>query len=225
MLTVRVIRTPNFSVPHEYEAIAAEPEVDFAYVYRPQELGVPDLVVLPGSKRTIPDLLFLRESGMDRAIEQARAGGATLLGICGGFQIMGTELQDLEGFDSEVPRATGLAIFDLTTTFGPEKINEPVGATAVGGEFLREGEHVSGFELHRGRSTFGGDGAVPLFREMAQGGSECPVGLATGDYGALGTYLHGVLADPVFRRGLLEYLRRRRTAAQELSRHPVDARP
>ena len=210
ILTVRVLRLPNSAIPEEFAALAAEPDVDLAFVERAQELGIPDLVILPGSEATIPDLAFLHESGMDRALRHAADGGSLLFGICGGFQMMGTELHDPEGLEGGVGHAKGLGIFDLATTFTREKIDEPVAATGAGAGFLGEGERVSGFELHGGRSTLAGDGAVPLFREPAKGGSSCPLGVATRDYSAMGTYLHGVLADPVFRRRILDHLRSRK---------------
>lgn len=220
MLTIRVVRAPHTALPEEFDALAAEPDVELSFVDRPDELGVPDMVVLPGSEATIPDLMYLRESGMKRAIRRAAEGGSLLFGVCGGFQMMGRTLEDPEGVEGDVPHALGLGVFDLTTTFTRHKIDEPVEATAAPARpdaapgFLARGEKVSGFELHRGRSVLQDDGAVPLFVEWAKGGSSCPLAVATKDYSAVGTYLHGVLADPVFRRRILEHLRERRHAIE-----------
>jgi adenosylcobyric acid synthase len=212
VITVRIVRLPNSAIPEEFDALAAEPDVDLAFVDAPAKLGVPDMVVLPGSEATIPDLTHMRETGMDAAVRRAAERGSLLFGICGGFQMMGSELHDPEGLEGGAPSATGLGVFDVTTRFTREQIDEPVRATGVGG-FLPEGGEVSGFELHGGQSTLRGEAAVPLFKEPACGDSSCPLGIATRDYAAIGTYLHGVLADPLFRRHILDHLRSRKARA------------
>ena len=220
-LTVRIVRLPNSAVPEEFDPLLSEPGVDAFFVERPEELGVPDMVVLPGSRATMPDLEFLRASGMERAVRRAVENGSLLFGICGGFQMMGRELDDPEGLEGGPTRAAGLGVFDLSTTFTRERIDETVRATGSGLGLLEAGETVSGFELHGGRSTLAGDAAVPLFREAVKGEPSCPLGIATRDYAAIGTYLHGVLADPLFRKRLLEHLaerRRRRTADSRAAR-------
>jgi adenosylcobyric acid synthase len=220
VLIVRIVRLPNSAVPEEYEALAREPDVDLAFVDRPEDLGTPDLVILPGSKATIPDLTRMRSSGMEDAIRRAAADGALLFGICGGFQMMGSELEDPEGLEGGPPRARGLGVFDLVTRFTRDRIDEPVRARgAVAGSFLAAGAPVVGFELHGGRSVLRGDDAVPLFDEETRDSPGCPLGIATRDYAAMGTYLHGVLADPVFRGRLLEHLRAR-CRARDRDRSP-----
>ncbi|MBA2563886.1 MAG: hypothetical protein H0V09_00490 [Gemmatimonadetes bacterium] len=221
MLTVRVIRTPSSAIPEEFDALAAEPDVELVFTDRPDELGAPDMVVLPGSEATIPDTLFLRASGMDAAIRRAAENGSLIFGICGGFQMMGTELSDPDGLESDTPRAEGLGIFEMATTFTRDRIDERVDASGpsggAGGEggFLPQDARVTGFELHGGRSVVRPTSeVVPLFDRATGGSPECPLGIATRDYAAMGTYLHGVLADPIFRKRILEHLRARRAARQ-----------
>jgi adenosylcobyric acid synthase len=213
VLHISIVRMPNTAIPEEYDALAAEPDVEVSFVDRPEDLGVPDMVILPGSEATIPDMLFLRETGMDAAIERAARGGALLFGICGGFQMMGSELYDPEGVEGAEPRAAGLGIFDMATTFTRQKIDERVDATSATAGLLGEGERVSGFELHGGQSVIRGDDIVPLFRELTRGSSSCPLAVATREYSAIGTYLHGILSDPVFRKRILEHLRTRKSPA------------
>ena len=221
-ITVCIVRAPHSAVPEEFEALAAEANVDLAWVDHPEELGIPDMVILPGSEATIPDLTYLRAIGMDAAIREAAERGSLLFGICGGFQMMGTELADPEGLEGDEPRAQGLGIFALTTTFTRDKIDERVRATGAGAApgsaaqaFLPEGAPVAGYELHGGQSVLRDGAAVPLFLEATLGSPACPLGIATRDYAAMGTYLHGVLADPVFRSRILEHLRVRRRTSRE----------
>jgi adenosylcobyric acid synthase len=210
LITVRIVRLPHSAVPEEYDALAAEPDVDLTFVDAPSDLGTPDMIILPGSEATIPDLTHMRESGMEAAVRRATEAGSLLFGICGGFQMMGSELHDPDGLEGGTPRANGLGIFDLVTRFTRDKIDQPVRATGSAAGFLAKGEEVSGFELHGGQTILRGDDAVPLFNETALGPSRCPLGVATRDYSAMGTYLHGVLADPLFRRRILEHLRSRK---------------
>ena len=218
-LTVRIVRLPNSAIPEEFDALAAEPDVDLAFVDDPAELGVPDLVVLPGSEATIPDLAAMRERGLDAAVRRAAEGGALLFGICGGFQMMGTDVLDPEGLEGSAPHAKGLGIFDLETTMTREKIDAPATATAAApGGLLEAGERVSGFELHGGKSVLRDPDAVILFEEETAGSAGCPLGITTRDYAAMGTYLHGVLADPVFRGRILDHLRARRGARAKAGR-------
>jgi adenosylcobyric acid synthase len=212
VLAVRVIRLPNSAVLEEVEALAAEPDVDLRFVDGPHDLEGADMVILPGSRGTIPDLSHLRERGYEGALRAAVEAGSVLFGICGGFQMLGTELHDPEGLEGGAASAAGLGFFDLVTTFTRDRIDEPVQATASAG-FLAEGDRVSGFELHGGRSTLRDDGLVRLFQDSVRGGGDCPLGVTTREYAVMGTYLHGVLADPVFRSRILEHLRRRKRSA------------
>jgi adenosylcobyric acid synthase len=152
----------------------------------------------------------MHENGMEAAVRRAAESGSLLFGICGGFQMMGSELHDPDGLEGGPPQAKGLGIFDLVTRFTRDEIDEPVRATGSAAGFLPEGGEVSGFELHGGQSTLRGEDAVPLFNETVRGATSCPLGIATRDYAAMGTYLHGVLADLLFRRRLLEHLRSRK---------------
>ena len=210
MLTIRVLKLPYSAHPEEFDALAAEPDVDLRHVSEAADLGLPDMVILPGSERTIPDLEHLRATGLDTALRRALENGALLFGICGGFQMMGGALRDPDRLEGGAPEAAGLGVFDMSTVFTRELIDEPVRARGARGGFLAAGAPVAGFELHGGRSTLDDRDAGPLFEESAQGGSACPLGIATRDLSAMGTYLHGVLADPVFRARILEHLRERR---------------
>jgi adenosylcobyric acid synthase len=206
------VRLPHSAVPEEFDALAAEADVDLAFVDDPAHLGVPDLVILPGSEATIPDIDAMRERGMDLAVRRAAEGGSLLFGICGGFQMMGTEVLDPERLEGGAERARGLGIFDLETTMTRDRIDAPASATAAGGGLLEAGERVSGFELHGGKSVLRDADVVSLFSEQAAGGGACPLAIATRDYAAMGTYLHGILADPVFRGRILAHLRARRAS-------------
>lgn len=213
-LRVAILRFPAVGEPHEFDALFREGSVRARWVADAAGVEDADLVILPGSEKTLADLAWMREHGLDAAVMQAHRRGAVLLGICGGFQVMGARLRDPQRREGGGEAAEGLRLLDLDTEFGAgDPIEEPTVGTALGG-LLPEGHRVSGRELHGGRSTLHGDAHVPLFGDHVKGGGSCPLGIATRDLGVIGTYLHDVIEDQEFRARLLELVRSRRRAAQ-----------
>ena len=181
-LRVAVIRFPRISNATDAEALACEPGVAVRYATDPSRLADADLVVLPGSKATVSDLAWLRGSGLAQAVLEHAAAGRPVLGICGGYQMLGRHIRDphrVEGGD-----ATGLGLLDLEVEFASEKhLANPTG-TALG-------EPVRGYEIHHGRVRHAGD---PPLIEPAEGADAGVV---------LGTHWHGLLENDGFRRALL----------------------
>ena len=209
-VAVRILRFPSLGEEHEFDALATEPDVDCRWIERPEELAGADLVILPGSEATLADLAWMRAQGLEDGVRRAARDGAVLLGVCGGFQIMGVELRDPERIEKGAESAEGMGIFDLSTTFTRDLIDEPTTGTSRGG-LLPAGTRVTGNELHGGRSVLrDAAGVTSLFDEETKGGASCPLAIATHDMAAIGTYLHGILADPGFRAALLARLRERR---------------
>ncbi|TQM14202.1 adenosylcobyric acid synthase (glutamine-hydrolysing) [Pseudonocardia kunmingensis] len=186
-LRVAVVRLPRISNATDAEALAVEPGVAVRYVTEPSRLADADLVVLPGSKSTVSDLAWLRRTGLADAVRQHARAGRPVLGICGGYQMLGRRILDplrVEGADAE-----GLGLLDLEVAFDAEKhLGNPTGTAW--------GEAVRGYEIHHGRVVHSGDPHL-LDGEGSDGGA------------VLGTHWHGLLENDGFRRALL-----RRIAAQ-----------
>nr|WP_211178096.1 cobyric acid synthase [Pseudonocardia acidicola] len=185
-LRVAVVRLPRISNATDAEALACEPGVAVRYVTEPSRLLDADVVVLPGSKATVADLAWLRGSGLaDAVLAHARAG-RPVLGICGGYQMLGRRIVDPGGV--EVPGGAdvaGLGLLDLEIAFDAGKhLGRPSGRGL--------GEPVHGYEIHHGRVVRSGD---PAFLDTPAEGSD------TG--GVLGTHWHGLLENDAFRRALL----------------------
>jgi adenosylcobyric acid synthase len=172
-LDVAVIRLRWMSNFTDVDALAAEPGVSVRYTRSPADVERADLVVLPGTKATVEDLERLREDGLDEAL-QRRTG--PILGICGGYQMLGDRIEDgIESADS----ATGLGLLDVNTTFGREKLLRRVHGTVLGVE-------ATGYEIRHGRV----DRDEPLIQQ--------------GD--VLGTAWHGLLEGDAVRRKLLSWV-------------------
>jgi adenosylcobyric acid synthase len=203
-LDVAVVHLGRISNFDELQPLAGEPAVRLRLVRSPQELGRPDLVVLPGTKTTVADLGWLRESGLAGAILAARGNGAAVLGICGGYQMLGVEIRDPEGVESS-DDATGLGLLPVRTIFGPAKVTSQRQATVIPRAGLLgrcAGLRVPGYEIHMGRML--GDRRPAFDLDTATEGS------VSEDGWVVGSSLHGLLGDHRFRRGLLEGLAERK---------------
>ena len=186
-LRVSVVRFPRISNATDAEALACEPGVAVRYVTEPSRIADTDVVVLPGSKSTVTDLAWLRSSGMADAVLAHAATGRPVLGICGGYQMLGRSISDPDGAEAEPgTRVDGLGLLDLEIAFDPVKHLATPTATAWG-------EPVTGYEIHHGRVCRSGDPGL--------------VGEEGSDRGnVLGTHWHGIAENDGFRRLLLTRL-------------------
>ncbi|XBS68160.1 cobyric acid synthase [Acerihabitans sp. KWT182] len=215
-LDVAVLQLPHIANFSDYNALAAQPDVRLRYIKRGAPVGVPDLLIIPGSKNTLGDLLYLRANGIDDEIRQAHDRGVPILGVCGGFQILGRRVSD--GVESGLEEADGLGLLDCETRFEPRKVTTqveaevltlPAGAFAAGGGF-----RLQGYEIHMGRTTLGA-GARPFACLTRQNGLALRQddGAVNPRGDVAGSYIHGLFDTPAFTRALLDALRERRGLA------------
>jgi adenosylcobyric acid synthase len=184
-LRIAVPILPHIANFDDLDPLDAEPSVDVVRVRLGAALpGDADLIVLPGSKATIADLAALRTAGFDIDIAAHRRRGGMVLGLCGGFQMLGRSIADPGGIEGPPGAVEGLGLLDVATTLSAEKRLEPVrGTTSDGAPF-------TGYEMHMG-VTEGPDCARP-FARLADGS---PEGAVSADSRVLGTYVHGLFAD------------------------------
>ncbi len=239
---IAVIRLPYMSNYTDFSPLEKREDVCLRYVSEASELGVPDLIILPGTKNTIGDLRWLRASGLASRIcalvslRRARDAGLPgnsgsgtveeaplLMGICGGYQMLGKRILDPLGTESG-GEEQGLDLLPIETVFREEKCTRQSGGRTrqLAGAFAALSElPVSGYEIHMGETKYLGNGksnglwqdGVPVgsvFAELSGGGCgpAGPDGAASGN--VLGTYLHGIFDEPEFREALLELLRERK---------------
>lgn len=210
-LDILVIRLPRISNFTDIDPLFVEPDVQVRFISRPEEWGDPDIVIIPGSKNTVEDLLFLRVSGFEQKLLAYVNNGGRLLGICAGYQMMGRMLLDPDGTESNVPELQGLDIFPIETTFASEKKTEQITGYAVAG-FSEIGMMIEGFEIHMGRTIFLENVIHPFLIRLNQQAdtpdSYHSDGVMSSDGLVWGTYIHGVLHNDDLRQAWLNEARR-----------------
>ena len=201
-----VIRLPRLSNFTDFNVFEAMPGVSLRYVEHVQALGQPDLILLPGTKNTMGDLKWLRESGMEAAILKCHSNGCAVFGICGGYQMLGEVLEDPDGIE-EGGTLRGLGLLPMRTRFAPQKTRSRVNGRIFHMSGLlqpMEDLAVEGYEIHMGRSSC----AAP-YPEMnritdAVSGRESMDGICAGN--VYGTYLHGFFDAPQIAERLIGLL-------------------
>jgi len=205
-LNLAVVRLPRISNFTDFDPLEAEPSVTVKYLNPKHELGHPDAVILPGSKTTIADLMILQKTGMAEAIQHYAAAGGTVLGICGGFQMLGHMLADPEGLEGEAGRFPGLGLLPIRTVITGQKVARQREVTS---NFPQSGLPVTGYEIHQGRSRRVKlpAGEVDSFQALFD---DSYLGMVDNGLSVWGTYLHGIFDNGPWRRAWLNRLRQQR---------------
>jgi adenosylcobyric acid synthase len=195
-VNVAVVRLPHISNFTDFDALERDPRAHLYYTDDAEELSRAEVIILPGSKSTIADLGALRERGLDRVIARAHGRGTTVMGICGGYQMMGREVRDPHRVEGGAEFAEGLGLLPVATTMSGEKVTRRRTFRTLGGE-----TQCTGYEIHMGRtSVVRGEecGPVAFLDDGMPEGCRAP--------GAIGTYLHGCLDNAAVRDLLLARL-------------------
>ncbi len=172
---------PRISNHTDFDPLRLHPQVDLRFVGAGEAFPSADLVILPGSKSVRADLAWLRAQGWEAAILRHLRYGGRLIGICGGFQMLGTRIEDPHGLEGEPGASTGLGLLEMTTVLEPEKR-----LCNVAGRLALDGSPVTGYEIHAGRTT------GPALTRPAVRLGDRDDGALSGDGQILGTYLHGL---------------------------------
>lgn len=195
-----VLDLPHISNFTDVEPLRIEPDVRLRIVRRVQDLGRPDAIILPGSKNVIGDLTFLRAVGLDRSLQElAAAGRCEIVGICGGYQILGRSINDPHGIESSGTEMVGLGLLPIDTILEQDKT-----LTRTEARHRISGMKVSGYEIHHGQSR--ADDIPPALI----GSNGQAMGACRGDGLLWGSYLHGLFDADGFRRWFIDRLRQRK---------------
>jgi adenosylcobyric acid synthase len=200
-INIAVIRLPRISNFTDFDPLDAEPSVNLYYINPQDLLGHPDAVILPGSKTTISDLLTLQETGMAEALKDYVAAGGQVMGICGGYQMLGKTVIDSVGLEGERGEYSGLGLLPIRTLINQHKISQK---RLVSSENPQAGFPIEGYEIHHGRSqNLNPDETLPLF-------DDGKLGVVNTQYSVWGHYLHGIFDNSPWRRTWLNHLRKSR---------------
>ena len=189
LIDIAVVRLPRLSNFTDFNPLERMEQVNLRYVRDPRELGNPDLIILPGTKNTMDDLRWLRESGMETKILRHAEKGGAVVGICGGYQMLGASVSDPDGVEGG-GTLRGLGLLPGNTVFFGEKTRTQVEGTFLRGEGIfapMAGVSFTGYEIHMGETEVSG---APLLTLRDQRGQEKTGGHAAGN--VWGSYIHGI---------------------------------
>ena len=205
VIDIAVIGLPRIANFDDFEPLADEPGVRVRFVHAAYELAAADLVIIPGTKTTVADLAWLHANGLAVAIRELAASGRPVLGVCGGYQMLGERVADPDGLEGEPAMIDGLALVPVTTVFAGAKRTVRVRGRVVAPRGLlapAAGREISGYEIHVGRTEPAGD---PAFAITARGGAPVDArdGAVSADGVVTGTYLHGLFTNDDLRGAIL----------------------
>jgi adenosylcobyric acid synthase len=210
---IAVIALPHIANFDDFDPLEREPKVRLRYVEAGDELGEPDLIILPGTKSTVADLVQLRTTGRDHEILRQVSRGTPIIGICGGYQMLGSTIHDPDGIESAAPITSGLSLLPVTSRFLPVKATHQIRGRVVQNRGLlarAKGAEVRGYEIHMGQT--GGDNTSTAFALWERSSQPCADfdGCLSADGNVIGTYIHGLFHNDQLRHAILSELAARK---------------
>lgn len=194
-LDIAIIRIPRMSNFTDFAPLEAHEVIGARYVQSAEELHNPDMVIIPGTKSTMDDLLWMRQNGIESAIQKLASSGTPVLGVCGGYQMMGEKLSDPHHIEGDLEEMHGMGLLPTETTFTNLKTRTRFTADVKAKDF--EGAKLDGYEIHMGESIVKGDPFLTLENGKDDG---CACGTN------FGTYLHGLFDTGELTEKLVKYL-------------------
>lgn len=211
---IAVVQTPKISNFTDFDAFTHEPDVNVRFVQKGDLLGNPDVIILPGSKNTTEDLLYLKNNGYAKEIQELAQKGVPVIGICGGYQMLGEKVRDPLHVESHYDEVEGLGLLPYVTTMQGEKNTYQVEFNCKKLPFLGmdySGEKLKGYEIHMGETVLTSP-AESIFNitQRSEGKVNLQDGYINQEGTVFGTYCHGVFDNDELRRAFLNALRRKK---------------
>ena len=225
VLDVAVIALPHIANFDDFDPLRREKGVGLRYVRGLQELGSPDLIILPGTKTTVDDLRSLRQGGLAARLVELAEEGTPVIGICGGFQMLGQRVVDHGGIESTQPSTPGLGLLPVVTEFADRKETRQVRGTVAADRGLLRGARglpVEGYEIHMGTTRVerdgGGESSEVAFRLSSGSGDDAQRddGYVSPGGWVLGSYMHGLFHNTELRQAILARVAARRGISLDL---------
>ncbi len=222
---IAVIKLPRISNFTDFTIFTHEKDVRLRFVDKASDLGNPDLLIIPGTKNTIEDVLFLMRRGISDGIVRLSKRGTIIMGICGGYQMLGKQINDPYRVESSQETVNGLGLLSTITTFARDKQTYQVRARLLGHQRLFHVTHeLVGYEIHMGETLYNGNNSIkPFARITERAGKPVDVfdGCISPDGNVVGTYIHGIFDNDEFRTALIQYLKSKK-GLKPLHTHRAD---
>ena len=204
-LDIAIIKLPHMSNFTDFNALEILDGVQVRYIREVSEIKKPHLIIIPGTKNTIEDLRAIKLNGLFNKINELKDEGVFIFGICGGYQMLGKVIEDLEGVEGERTKEDGFGLLDIKTIFKKKKLTRQIKGTIIGQtEVLKNcyGLSISGYEIHNGKTIANKD--AQIFINDINGEA---VGVCNNNGRVLGTYLHGIFDKGIFVKELINNIK------------------
>lgn len=231
-IDIAVIKLPHISNFTDLDALKSEEDVSVRFITSVEEFGNPDLLIIPGSKNTIEDLIKIRKCGLEACIKKYSESGI-VIGVCGGYQILGKTISDPYKTETDMGEVEGMDLLDIETVFEKEKVTTRIKAISNidfpfikgNGSLERRKLDVYGYEIHMGICKYG-ENAKPLFRFTEKNGEKVNIedGAVNTRQNVFGTYIHGVFDAIDFREYILNKIRQNKGLSYKKSKVYEDLR-
>lgn len=211
-INIEIIRTPHMSNFTDFNIFETQSDVSIRYVNYGEALSNPDIVILPGSKSTIEDLKYIRESGLENQIKELNKRGKLVFGICGGYQMLGKKIKDPYHIEGDIDEYDGIGLLDIETIFEKEKTTTQVEATICNNlnGYMRNlsSKIIRGYEIHMGITHISNsmNNMNQIYKRLDEDANYLE-GSINKDGNVVGTYIHGIFDEIDFTRSLLNNIR------------------
>lgn len=217
-IDIAIIRLPHISNFTDFDALSIEPDVSVRYVETVAEFKTPDLVIIPGTKNTLGDLEYLKKSGLYNKIREYEVNGK-IIGICGGYQMLGKVLEDPYGVETTLESMEGLDILPIKTVFEEKKITTRVNGI-IAKDLINNDTPLSiyGYEIHMGKTTLLDEGKslININKSNNEEANHLD-GVVNNKGNVMGTYIHGIFDGVEFRQHIINELRRDKGIEEKVS--------
>jgi adenosylcobyric acid synthase len=217
-IDIVIIKVPHMSNFTDFNALENLQGIKVRYVGAPHEVGEPDIIILPGTKNTIEDMLYLKRSGMEQVIKKLHEKGVVIFGVCGGYQMLGINIEDPYKTESELLNIEGMSLLNSRTVFGQKKITTQVeGSISCVSELLYDLDNtkVNGYEIHMGTTEYN-DGCIPFIEinKTLESKTKSVGGVMNKEGNVFGTYIHGIFDNMEFTVGFINNIRKSKGLAK-----------
>lgn len=216
-IEIKIVKLPRISNFTDFEYLEREEEINLQYVSESREIGSPDLLIIPGTKNTINDLTYLHNSKITQKIKQIANNGTVVMGICGGYQMLGRKVVDEYNVESNNKEMEGLNLLNTDTFMNKDKTTYQIKARLSGlKEFIDFNHTIDGYEIHCGDTkVYEGNSAFEVIEQLGGKRDFYGEGNVNKEGTIIGTYIHGIFENNEFRNKFINYLRQRKNLKEK----------